>query len=322
MSRKLLKVKNLKTYYKTRMHEKIYAVDGVSLEIEEGKVLGVAGESGCGKSTLAHSLMGLYIPPLYYSQGSIEIDGKEIIIDDKEYLRKNVLGKEISYIPQAAMNALNPTLKIRKFIEDIMAEHRPNLSKKDVYDLAAERFSNLNLSPRVLDAFPNELSGGMKQRTIIAISTILNPKILVADEPTSALDVSSQKIVMKLIKQLLEKQYIKSLIFVTHELPLLYHIADDIVIMYAGEIVERGSSDEVIFDPIHPYSKALMASMLVPEKGAKDQKLVAIPGSPPNLKSVIKGCRFADRCKYADEECRKSKVHEKILDNRIYRCKK
>ncbi|MEC0372972.1 ABC transporter ATP-binding protein [Paenibacillus chibensis] len=320
MSTNILEVSGLKTYYKTRLKEKVFAVDGVDFELEEGKTLGIAGESGCGKSTLALSLMGFYFPPLHYGSGSIRIHGKDIMKLNKEQLRSQVSGREIAYIPQAAMNALNPTLRIIRFIEDIMKEHRPELSKKQVWDLAAERFQTLNLPEKVLKSYPNELSGGMKQRTVIAISTILNPKVLIADEPTSALDVTSQKAVIKLMKELLDKKFIRSLVFITHELPLLYHVTDDIMVMYAGEIVERGTAEQMIFDPVHPYTKKLMGSILVPEEGMKGQKLAAIPGAPPNLKQVPPGCRFAERCSYARDECRVGKIPVQTSGGRQYRC--
>ncbi|MGZ9584401.1 ABC transporter ATP-binding protein [Paenibacillus marinisediminis] len=320
MSKAILEVNGLKTYYRTRHKENVFAVDGVDFVLEEGRTLGIAGESGCGKSTLALSLMGYYFPPLHYNSGSIAIDGVDIMKLDKERLRTQVLGREIAYIPQAAMNALNPTQKIIRFIEDIMKEHQPELTRKQVWEMAAERFEALNLSTKVLNSFPNELSGGMKQRTVIAISTILNPKVLIADEPTSALDVTSQKAVIKLLKELLDRKFIKSLVFITHELPLLYHVTDDIMVMYAGEIVEHGTAKQMIFDPLHPYTKKLMGSIIVPEAGMKGNKLTAIPGAPPNLKLKIDGCRFADRCMYARSECREAKIGLKLDDNRSYRC--
>ena len=166
-----------------------------------------------------------------------------------------------------------------------------------------------------------ELSGGMKQRTVIAISTILNPKILIADEPSSALDVSSQKIVIRLLKTLLDKGFIHSMIFITHELPLLFNVVDNILVMYAGQIVEYGTTHQVVFDPLHPYSKGLMESILVPEKGIRDRHLISIPGVPPNLKHVPSGCRFADRCRYAAKECHELNVPMVDTENgRQYRC--
>ena len=315
MGKIMLEVKDLKTKYVTRFHENVYAVDGVSLTIEEGKSLGIAGESGCGKSTLALSLMGYYFAPLHYMSGDIIVDGTNIS-------GMKILGNEIAYIPQAAMNALNPTQKIIRFIEDVIHAHDPKASKKDIYDLAKQRFEVLGLPPEVLQKHAVELSGGMKQRTVIAISTILSPKVLIADEPSSALDVTSQKMVIKMMRELMEKGFIRSMIFITHELPLLYNVTDDIMVMYAGQIVERGTAREMVFDPIHPYSKGLMGSIIVPEAGTRDQKLTAIPGTPPNLKRPPAGCRFADRCKYATAECKGASVAMKEFgEGRSYRCR-
>lgn len=321
MARVMLEVNNLKTKYITRYKESVYAVDGVSLKIEEGKSLGIAGESGCGKSTLALSLMGYYFAPLHYMSGEIIIDGKNISDMKPDEVRKNILGNEIAYIPQAAMNALNPTQKIIRFVEDVIHAHDPKVSKKDIYDMAVKRFENLGLPPEVLQKHAVELSGGMKQRTVIAISTILSPKVLIADEPSSALDVTSQKMVIKMMRELMEKGFIKSMIFITHELPLLYNVTDDIMVMYAGQIVERGSAKEMVFDPVHPYSKGLMGSIIVPEEGTKDVKLEAIPGTPPNLKDPPAGCRFFARCKYSIPECAFGDRSERKFDNdRMHRC--
>ena len=321
MSDVMLEVKNLTTKYVTRFHEDVYAVDHVSLKIERGKSLGIAGESGCGKSTLALSLMGYYFPPLHYMSGDIIIDGKNISGMDPDKVRRTVLGTEIAYIPQAAMNALNPTRKIRKFIEDVILAHDPKVSKKDIYELAQNRFAELGLPVEALDKHAVELSGGMKQRVVIAISTILRPKVLIADEPSSALAVTSQKMVIKMLRDMMDKGMIQAMIFITHELPLLYNVTDDIMVMYAGQIVERGSAKEMVFDPVHPYSRGLMNSILVPEEGTRSVKLTAIPGTPPNLKNPPAGCRFAERCRYAKPECRYNQMP--IIDfapGRTYRC--
>jgi peptide/nickel transport system ATP-binding protein len=319
----MMEVKNLTTYYKTRMNEKICSVDNVSFTLDDGKSIGIAGESGCGKSTLAMSVMGYYFPPLFYESGNIIINGRDITSLDPDTIRQTVLGLDIAYIPQAAMNALNPTRKIIRFIEDVLETHKPDISKKDVYDLARERFAILNLPEKVLNQYAVELSGGMKQRTIIAISTILNPKVLIADEPSSALDVSSQKIVIKLLHDLMEKGFVRSMLFITHELPLLFNVTNDIMVMYAGEIVERGTAKEMVFDPVMPYSKGLMNSIIVPEEGTRGHVLMAIPGAPPNLKHKPSGCRFAERCRYAESECFKASVGEQYggAPGRTYRCR-
>jgi peptide/nickel transport system ATP-binding protein len=322
MTAVMLEVKNLTTYYKTRMNERVCSVDDVSFILEDGKSLGIAGESGCGKSTLAMSVMGYYFPPLYYESGSIIINGKEITRLSPDTIRKTVLGNDIAYIPQAAMNALNPTRKIIRFIEDVLEAHGSEFSKKEVRNLARERFGILNLPEKTLDQYAVELSGGMKQRTIIAISTILNPKVLIADEPSSALDVSSQKIVIKLLHDLMEKGFVRSMLFITHELPLLFNVTDDIMVMYAGEIVERGTAREMVFDPIMPYSKGLMNSIIVPEAGTRGHILQAIPGAPPNLKKKPRGCRFAERCGYTGELCFNQTIQGRIMGkDRYYRCR-
>ena len=321
MGKPILEVRNLKTKYVTRFHEDVYAVDGVSFTIEEGKSLGIAGESGCGKSTLALSMMGYYFPPLHYISGDIIIDGKNISGMDPDTVRKTILGTEIAYIPQAAMNALNPTQKIIKFVIDVIRAHDPKADKKEIRARAEARFAELGLPKDVLDKHAVELSGGMKQRTVIAVSTILSPKVLIADEPSSALDVTSQKMVIKMMRELMEKGYIKSMLFITHELPLLYNVTDDIMVMYAGQIVEKGTAQEMVFDPVHPYSHGLMGSILVPEEGTRGTKLTAIPGTPPNLKKPPQGCRFAERCKYAKPECRYTGIPERTFEEgRMYRC--
>ena len=321
MSKTMLEVRNLTTKYITRFHEDVYAVDHVSLKIEEGKSLGIAGESGCGKSTLALSLMGYYFAPLHYTSGDIIIDGKNISGMKPDDVRKNILGTEIAYIPQAAMNALNPTRKISRFVQDVILAHDPKRDKKEIQEMAKARFAELGLPVSALDKHAVELSGGMKQRVVIAISTILSPKVLIADEPSSALDVTSQKMVIKMLREMMDKGFIKAMIFITHELPLLYNVTDDIMVMYAGQIVEQGTAKEMVFDPIHPYSRGLMKSILVPEEGTRAHKLTAIPGTPPNLKKPPQGCRFAERCKYAVPLCSANAMPMIDEENgRKYRC--
>jgi len=321
MSNVILEVNELTTKYVTRFREDIYAVDHVSLKLEEGKSLGIAGESGCGKSTLALSLMGYYFPPLHYTSGEIIIDGTNITKMSPEKVRKSILGTEIAYIPQSAMNALNPTQKVIKFIEDVFQAHDPYKTKEEIYEFARKAFEFLGLPAEVLNKYPVELSGGMKQRTVIAISVLLNPKVLIADEPSSALDVTSQKKVIKMLRNLMENGFVKSMIFITHELPLLYNVTDDIMVMYAGQIVEIGSAKQTVFDPLHPYAKGLMGSIIVPEEGLRDVKLTAIPGTPPNLKNPPDGCRFAARCKFVKPQCKAMSIDLRPASGgRFYRC--
>ncbi len=321
MANVMLEVNELTTKYITRFKEDVYAVDHVSLKVEEGKSLGIAGESGCGKSTLALSLMGYYFPPLHYTSGDIVINGRNISGMPPDDVRKSILGREIAYIPQAALNALNPTRKVIKFIEDVVHAHDLDLTKKEIYERARELFETLGLPAEVLQKYPIELSGGMKQRTVIAISVFLSPKVLIADEPSSALDVTSQKMVIKMLRQLMDTGMISSMIFITHELPLLYNVTDDIMVMYAGQLVEKGNAKKAVFDPLHPYAKGLMGSIIVPEEGLREHALAAIPGVPPNLKNPPSGCRFAERCKYVQPACRATSVGLcEVGDNRAYRC--
>ncbi|MGM0443753.1 MAG: ABC transporter ATP-binding protein [Fibrobacterota bacterium] len=255
----LLDVNDLKLHYLTRFGDRVDAVKGVSFQLERGKVLGLAGESGCGKSTLVKGILGLFIPPLYKTSGEVYISGTETTEMDREDLRVKVLGKKISMIPQGALNSLNPTRRVRKFAADVMAEHEPGLTRGEINQRLSERFEAIGLDPQVLDKYPVELSGGMKQRVVIGISTLMNPDVVIADEPTSALDVSTQKSVIIMLKELMKKGYFGSMIFITHELPLLYHVANDIAVMYQGEIVEQGTSEQIIHEPTHEYSKMLMA---------------------------------------------------------------
>lgn len=291
----LLEVKNLKAYYRTPLGDDVRAVDGVSLGISEGEVLGIAGESGCGKTTLAQVLTLTVRKPLYIQAGEVWLEGQDALAKT-EAMRRDLLGKTISTVPQGAMNSLNPTLRVRNLAIDVIRDHYPQITRAEAVERARERLELLGLPPRVLDSYPHQLSGGMKQRVITVISTLLNPKLLIVDEPTSALDVSSQKVVIKLLLELLNKEIIRSIVFITHELPLLRHVADRIAIMYAGKLAELGRMEELIFNPQHPYTQGLVGSVLSPEPGLRERKVVGIPGRPPDMKRPPAGCRFSERC--------------------------
>src|SRR6187402_1929905 len=293
----IFEVDQLRAHYLTRFGAKIQAVDGVSFQLKEGEILGIAGESGCGKTTLVSACMGLYIPPLHLSSGDVKVDGKSIIGMDVEKNRKDVLGRQVSMIPQGALNSLNPTRKVKDLATDMILSHEEGMDKKVVYDRLRERFERIGLDAQhVLNSYPVALPAGTKQRVVIGISTLLNPKVVIADEPTSALDVSTQKSVIKLLFELMDQGIIASMLFITHELPLLRHVSNEIAVMYAGEFVEVGNIEQVIFDPRMPYTKALMGSMLSAEAGHRGDKPVSIEGAPPNLAYKIDGCRFAERC--------------------------
>jgi peptide/nickel transport system ATP-binding protein len=317
----VFEVQNLSLHYLTRFGQKIHAVTDVSFTMEKGEILGIAGESGCGKSTLVNGLMGLFIPPLYPTSGDVRVAGESLMNRTPKDIRENVLSRKVSMIPQGAFNALNPTRKVKDIAADVMAAHMKDIDKKHIYARLRERFDLFGMNTeKVLNSYPIQLTAGERQRSVIGISTLLNPQMVIADEPTSALDVTTQKVVIKMIFDLLEKGIFSTMIFITHELPLLRHVADNIGIMYAGEFVEVGKTEQIVFDPRHPYTKALMGAMLSAEPGQKSKKPTAIEGAPPNLAKPIEGCRFAERCPVAKPECRKNKQNIRMVADRQVRC--
>jgi peptide/nickel transport system ATP-binding protein len=321
MSTPIFEVDNLRAHYLTRFGQKIQAVDGVSFSLKPGEILGIAGESGCGKTTLVSACMGLYIPPLHLSSGDVRIEGKSIIGMNIETNRREILGRKISMIPQGALNSLNPTRKVKDLATDMILSHDEHADKKEIHSRLRGRFQKLGLSAdEVLNSYPVQLPAGMKQRVVIGISTLLDPRVVIADEPTSALDVSTQKAVIKLLFELMDQGIIGSMVFITHELPLLRHVSNNIAVMYAGEFVEVGTIEQVIFDPRQPYTKALMGSMLSAEAGHRDQKPVSIEGAPPNLAVPIKGCRFAERCPEVRPDCKDNQQVIRIVKEREVRC--
>ncbi|MEI9951792.1 MAG: ABC transporter ATP-binding protein [Pseudomonadota bacterium] len=321
MTSPIFQVDNLRAHYLTRFGQKIQAVDGVSFSLEPGEILGIAGESGSGKTTLVSACMGLYIPPLHLSGGDVRIEGKSIIGMDIETNRREILGKKISIIPQGALNSLNPTRKVKDLASDMIRSHDERADKKEIYSRLRERFQKLGLpAEEVLNAYPVQLPAGMKQRVVIGISTLLDPRVVIADEPTSALDVSTQKAVIKLLFELMDQGIIGSMVFITHELPLLRHVSNDIAVMYAGQFVELGKTEQIIFDPRQPYTKALMGSMLSAEPGHRGQKPVAVEGAPPNLAQPVEGCRFAERCPVRKPDCGTNQQVIRIVKDRQVRC--
>lgn len=321
MAAPIFEVEKLRAHYLTRFGQKIQAVDGVTFSLKEGEILGIAGESGCGKTTLVSACMGLYIPPLHLTSGEVKVDGKSILGMDVEKNRKEVLGRLVSMIPQGALNSLNPTRKVKDLAMDMIVSHDDQVDKKEIHDRLRQRFEKIGLdADLVLNSYPIQLPAGMKQRVVIGISTLLNPRVVIADEPTSALDVTTQKAVIRLLFDLMDQQIIGSMLFITHELPLLRHVASRIGVMYAGEFVELGTTEQVIFDSRQPYTRALMGSMLSAEAGQKDRKPVAIEGAPPNLAHPIKGCRFAERCPEVRPDCRENQQIIRIVKEREVRC--
>jgi peptide/nickel transport system ATP-binding protein len=322
MTQPVFEVENLSLHYLTRFGSKVHAVTDVSFTMQQGEILGIAGESGCGKSTLVNGLMGLFIPPLYPSAGEVKVSGESLMNRSEQEVRKNVLSRKVSMIPQGAFNALNPTRKVKDIAADVIAAHESGTDSSATEARLMERFQLFfgKDTERILNSYPIQLTAGERQRSVIGISTLLNPKMVIADEPTSALDVSTQKVVIKMIFDLLDAGIFDSMIFITHELPLLRHVANNIAIMYAGEFVEKGTAEQIVFDPRHPYTKALMGAMLSAEPGQKERKPVAIEGAPPSLAKEIQGCRFAARCPVARPECTQKKQEIRMFADRLVRC--
>jgi peptide/nickel transport system ATP-binding protein len=319
----ILEVKDLSLHYLTRFGQKINAVTDVSFIMKRGEILGIAGESGCGKSTLVNGLMGLFIPPLYPTSGDVLVESESLMNRTPEDIRKNILSQRVSMIPQGAFNALNPTRKIKDIAADVIAAHSSgkSINRHEIYARLRERFDLFGMeTERILNAYPIQLTAGERQRSVIGISTLLNPKVVIADEPTSALDVTTQKVVIKMIFDLLEKNIFSTMIFITHELPLLRHVSHNIAIMYAGEFVEYGTAVQVVHDPRHPYTKALMGAMLSADSEQKNRKPTTIEGAPPSLTKKITGCRFAERCPSARSECKQKTQDMRMVGERLVRC--
>ena len=308
-----MRVEDLKVYYKTLKGD-VKAIDGVSFELRKGEVLGVAGESGCGKSTLVNFLV-LPKPPMYHAGGKVFLESVELTSMSKDEMRK-VRYEKISIIPQYSMDALSPTKRIRTIITDLMREH----GREPDWNAVRERLKMVNLPERVLGMYPVELSGGMRQRATMVISTLMNPSVLIADEITSALDVSTQKFVIEMLMRFMEEKIVDSMIFITHDLSVLYQIADRIMVLYAGRVVEIGPAEEVIKRPVHPYTKALLYSLPEMDVRFEEKRLQGIPGHPPHLLNPPSGCRFRDRCPFASEKCLEDPPLVKVGDDHHVFC--
>lgn len=293
-----LKINDLTVYYQT-LRGDVQALEHASFNVADREIMGLAGESGCGKTTLSNSLIML-TPPMKFITGTVLLDDVPLPVNDEEKMIEFRF-KKVSIIPQYAMNAMNPTRKIGKMIEELLKSRR--IDYKTRLPELERRIKMVNLPDNVLDRYPIELSGGMKQRMVMVLSTLLDPSLLIADEITSALDVSSQKAVSELLVEFRNQGIVKSIIVVTHDISILYQIADSILVMYAGQLAEKASTETIIHNPRHPYTKLLISSL--PKVGVKfsETRLKGIPGSPPLLLNPPEGCRFRDRCPVAFEKC-------------------
>lgn len=291
-----LRVSELRVHYRT-LRGDVRALDGVSFTMADGEILGLAGESGCGKTTLGKSLIRMD-GRMRHAGGTVELDGRELPIADDRAMN-DFRFHQVSLIPQYSMSAMNPTRRIGRMVTELLGSRGVTL---DVTELE-KRLALVGLPREVLDRYPIELSGGQKQRMVMVISTLLDPSLLIADEVTSALDVSTQKAVARALLGFRDAGHVKSMIFITHDLALTSHIADTIMVMYAGKLAEKAPADQLTKAPRHPYTRLLIGSL--PEIGVRhgERRLAGIPGSPPSLLNPPSGCRFRDRCPLAAEVC-------------------
>ncbi|GIV70392.1 ABC transporter ATP-binding protein [Caldilinea sp.] len=298
----MIRIKNVSAYYQT-VHGTVRAVENVSFNIYDNEILGIAGESGCGKTTLMKTIYGNIESPMYIANGSIELEveemGEQKVIPNQEIHR--YWWDYISYIPQASMSVLNPVVRIKdQFLDSYLRPEMRALGKQALLKRMAAYLEELELPPEVLDAFPHQLSGGMRQRVIVALATFVHPKFVLADEPTTALDVVVQRGILTMLMNL-QKQLQNTFVIVSHDMGVHYQTTHRMVIMYAGKVAEIAPTDVLFERPQHPYTEMLINSL--PRLG-DDQQRTGIGGRPPSLLNPPSGCRFADRCYLADAHCR------------------
>jgi peptide/nickel transport system ATP-binding protein len=293
----LVELRGLSVDYLTRNGPPVRAVDGVDLEISPGEILGLAGESGCGKSTLANALMQILRPPAQISGGQILFAGDDLTKKSREELRK-FRWRNVSMVFQSAMNALNPVTRVGDQFVDMMRAHE-RISKRAALAQAGDLLDLVGIDRRRVRAYPHELSGGMRQRVIVAMALALRPELVIMDEPTTALDVVVQREILQQVKAL-QRELGFAVLFITHDLSLLVEIASRIAIMYAGEIVEEAPADEIHRAPKHPYTIGLMQSF--PPLHGPVVRMTGIGGTPPDLAAPPPGCRFHPRCPHCRRE--------------------
>jgi peptide/nickel transport system ATP-binding protein len=310
-----LNVQNLRIGYRTLAGD-IVAVDDVSFSVADGEIMGLAGESGSGKSTLGNGLIYLEAR-MRHLGGRAELDGIQLPIADTRAMRPRRM-KDVSLVPQYAMSALNPTRKVRRLTADLLRSH--GVRYRDVAREIERRIALVGLDSHVLDRYSFELSGGMRQRVTLVLSTLLNPSLLIADEVTSALDVSTQRAVGELMLEFRERGFVKSLIVITHDLAILAQVSDSILVMYAGKLAEKADTDTIVNFPLHPYTQMLLASLPVVGARYDQTSLTGIPGRPPSLASPPAGCRFRERCPFAYRRCAEQPPFEEVRPGHYVAC--
>ncbi|HSV32328.1 MAG TPA: ABC transporter ATP-binding protein [Atribacteraceae bacterium] len=315
-----LKTERLKTFYVLEALGKkriVKAVNGVDLQIPENEVYGIAGESGCGKTTLLKALFSAIEPPLKLYEGSVYylMNGKYIdALSLGKREKRELRWTYISYIPQGSMSVFNPVKKLRITYLDFLESHVRGKAKRELLSLTYRHLEDIGLSPRILDAYPHQLSGGMRQRIAIALSTLLKPRIVLADEPTTALDVVAQRAVLQLMRDI-QRELQNTIVLVTHDMGIHANITSRMAIMYAGRVVEEGPTVEIFAHPLHPYTQYLIQSL--PTIGDKTTRKAA-PGAPPSLLDPPPGCLFHPRCTHAHDSCSRE-IPELILANTNHR---
>ena len=304
MAEKLLEVKNLRTEFK-RDKTWVTAVNNVSFSIQPGEILGLVGESGCGKSVTSLSIMKLLARNSKISNGEILLNGKDLLKEDKKGMRK-IRGREVAMIFQEPMTSLNPVFRIGMQMDEVIALHNKEMDKEQVRNRSIKMLETVGIANAegVYRMYPHELSGGMRQRVMIAMALACNPKILIADEPTTALDVTIQAQILKLMAGLQEKTQ-TAIILITHDLGIVAQIARNVLVMYAGEEVEYADVRTIFKDPRHPYTVGLLKS--IPSIKEERDTLYTIKGMVPSPKDLPKGCLFAPRCEYACDRCLKER---------------
>jgi len=303
----LLSVENLRAYYRTEIYGisgTVRAVDGVSFELASNEIYGVAGESSCGKTTLIKVISGTIKPPLKVEAGQVRYQFGLYDVDmlhiEQDELRRNVRWKEISYVMQGSMSVLNPVRRVFTTFEDIVDTHLRITDKKMFLEQMREHVNKLGLPPEVLNLYPHQLSGGMRQRVAIALATVFHPRLIIADEPTTALDVVVQRGVLQMLKGI-QAESGNTVLLVTHDMAVHANVADRVAIMYAGRFVEEAPTEIIFNAPSHPYTQHLIRSL--PMIGDRSNK-ASLGGSPPNLANPPNGCRFHPRCPHAMDVCR------------------
>ena len=310
----MLQVEDLEVYYDTEQGA-VKAVDGVSFKIEEGENVGIVGESGCGKSTLAKAIIGILPKNGYINGGKILFDGEDLT-DMPERRRRELRWDEIAMIAQSAMNALDPVYTIREQIMEAIETHHPKMGREESQERIDEMFELVGLDQERQSDYPHQFSGGMRQRAMIAMALVLEPSLILADEPTTALDVIMQDQILKRINSIQEETQ-SSMMVITHDVAVVAETCDRVVVMYAGQIAEEGSSTDIFERPYHPYTIGLKSAF--PNIQMAEQDLVSIGGNPPDLHDPPSGCRFVDRCPLATEECAEHSPPEvEVGDLRTY----